>query len=66
MTADDDILDLTPQLAVRPRPADWLRANRLFGHPRGCRCSTCCLAADLGRVVRDQFYEKQLNTVSAS
>lgn len=47
-------LDLTPAMAVRPRSGDWRRANRLFEHPTGCRCSTCRLAADLGRAVRDQ------------
>lgn len=33
---------------------DYQRANALFEHPRGCRCSTCCLAAGLGYIVRKQ------------
>lgn len=49
-----DVLDLTPAMAVRPKPSDWRRANRLLDHPLACRCSTCRLAADLGRVIRDQ------------
>jgi hypothetical protein len=40
--------------AIVPEREDWRRANRLFDHVRGCRCSTCKLAADLGRVVRGQ------------
>ncbi len=54
----DDILDLTCAQIVRPRADDWRRANALVHRAdpdfAGCRCSTCRLAADLGRVVRDQ------------
>ena len=57
MTATD-ILDLTPAMAVRPHASDWHRANALVHRAdpdfAGCRCSTCRLAADLGRIIRDQ------------
>jgi len=43
--------------AVRPTAADYRRANRLFEHTLGCRCSTCRLTADLGSVVRRQEKE---------
>ena len=35
-----------------PQPREWLNANRLFEHPRGCRCSTCELAAGLAAYIR--------------
>lgn len=40
--------------AVIPTADDWRRANRLLDHAPRCRCSTCRLAADLGRLVREQ------------
>jgi hypothetical protein len=40
--------------AIVPERRDWRNANKMFVHPRGCRCSTCQLAADLGVVVRQQ------------
>ena len=39
---------------VVPEKCDWQNANKMFNHPRGCRCSTCQLAADLGVMVRQQ------------
>jgi hypothetical protein len=39
---------------VLPAPELWRSANALFDHPRGCRCSTCTLAANLGQVVQEQ------------
>lgn len=37
---------------VAPTPAEWRRANRIFEHQIGCRCSTCRLAAELAFMVR--------------
>jgi hypothetical protein len=37
-----------------PKPSDWTRAIKLLNHIHGCRCSTCRLAAGLGRAIRDQ------------
>jgi hypothetical protein len=53
-TQEQPPLELTVAMAIRPHAADWRRANRMFEHPAGCRCSTCHLVADLGRAVRDQ------------
>lgn len=37
-----------------PQPEDYRRANLLLDHRRGCRCSTCALAAGLGAMIREQ------------
>jgi hypothetical protein len=37
---------------AKPVTKDWSNANKLFGHPRGCRCSTCELSAVLAARIR--------------
>jgi hypothetical protein len=46
---DDDVLLLTE--IVAPSSAQWSRANKIFGHRPGCRCTTCRLAAELAWMI---------------
>ena len=46
-------LELTKKMILKPTPAQWLRANRMFEHPRGCRCSTCRLVAEMAVMIQD-------------
>lgn len=52
---------LSTYLEVVPCDADWRNANKLFGHPRGCQCSTCDLAATMAGRIRflEQFPHDQ-------
>jgi hypothetical protein len=47
------ILELTKKMVLKPSPAQWLRANKMFEHPRGCRCSTCRLVAEMAVMIQD-------------
>lgn len=47
------VLELTKRMELRPSAAQWLRANRMFEHPRGCRCSTCRSTAELAVMIQD-------------
>jgi hypothetical protein len=47
--------DVDPTLlTAKPEKRDWATAACLLDHPSGCRCSTCDLAARLGRIIRSQ------------
>jgi hypothetical protein len=50
-------LQLTKAMMLKPTAAQWKRANDMFEHPHGCRCSTCRLVAELAVMIkiRDQF-----------
>lgn len=54
MKRPEPLLLLDPADEPAAEAADWRRANALFAHPGGCRCSTCALAARLGYRVRQQ------------
>ena len=45
--------------AIRPTATMWNRANALFEHPTGCRCSTCTTTAELAWLIRDHDQRQQ-------
>lgn len=47
----EEPLELTKEMMIKPTAAQWKNANKLFGHPHRCRCSTCQLAADLAVMI---------------
>lgn len=50
-STEKEPLTLTDRVG-RPATREWTVANRLFDHPRGCRCSTCGLVATLAAMIR--------------
>lgn len=40
-------LELTSEMVVRAKVEHWKRANKIFDHINGCRCSTCELVAGM-------------------
>jgi len=44
---------LTKAMMLKPTAAQWKRANEIFEHPRGCRCSTCRLVAEMAVMIKN-------------
>lgn len=47
------VLELTKAMILKPTAAKWKRANDLFEHPHGCRCSTCRLVAEMAVMIKN-------------